>query len=154
MNDAMEVTVIIEDPAGSTVRHYRDERSGEWIEKPHPHSREPWPANYGYIPGTRNPSDGDELDILVLSTEPLETRSSVQVRPVGLLLRPDGDDKVIGVLTSDASFGDLTRFQDIPAGEIQSIEDWFSAWSQLGQWRDEAMARARIEKARNSQLEP
>jgi inorganic pyrophosphatase len=125
---------------------------GHWIEKPHPHSSEPWPASYGYIPETHNPADGDELDILVLATEPLETGSRVQARPVGLLLRPDGDDKVIGVLVGDPDFGDISRFQDIPSRETQSIEDWFAAWSQVGQWRDEAMAIARIKKAWESQM--
>jgi inorganic pyrophosphatase len=144
----MHLTVIIEDPAGSTVRHHWNPDSQTWIEAPHTHSSQPWPANYGYILDTRNPADDDELDILVLSTDPLETGSTVNVRGVGLLLRPDGDDKVIGVLIDDPLLGQITRFQEIPVEQIQAIEDWFAAWSQLGQWRDEVAAQARIERAR------
>ena len=143
----MEYRVVIEDPRGSTVRHHWDEESQIWVEKPHPHTSSPWPVNYGYLPDTWNPADQDALDVLVISTDPLETGSQVDVRVVGLLLRLDGDDKVLGILTSDPIFGGIARFQDVPAEQIQAIDDWFAEWSQIGQWRDEAGARARIEKA-------
>jgi inorganic pyrophosphatase len=143
----MEINVIIEDPRGSTVRHFWDAEQEVWVEKPHPHSETPWPASYGYIPGTWNDADEDELDVLVISTDPIETGSQVQVRAVGLLLRPDGDDKVLAILVDDPIFGGVNRFQNIPAEQIQMIEAWFAEWSQVGQWRDETGARARIQKA-------
>lgn len=143
----MQVSVIIEDPIDSTVRHYWNADSGTWIEKPHPYSTRPWPTNYGYILNTRNPADGDELDILVLSTDPLQTGQQVEVQAVGVLLRPDGDDKVLGVLLDDPLLGQLSRFQEVPAERVQAIDDWFSEWSQIGQWRDEIVAQARIHRA-------
>jgi inorganic pyrophosphatase len=97
----MEIVVVIEDPRGSTVRHHWDERTGRWIEKLHPHSATPWPANYGYIPGTFNPSDNDDLDVLVLSRDPLATGSEITVRVIGLLRRPDFYEKILGVLVGD-----------------------------------------------------
>jgi inorganic pyrophosphatase len=143
----MHLNVMIEDPAGSTVRHHWNVETGTWIEEPHPQSNSPWPANYGYILDTRNPADDDELDILVLSTDPLQTGQRVEVRAVGVLLRPDGDDKVLGVLLDDPLLGHVTRFQDVPAERVQAIDTWFSEWSQIGQWRDEVAARARIQRA-------
>jgi inorganic pyrophosphatase len=143
----MEYTVVIEDPRGSTLRHHWDENSRSWVERPHPHSNTPWPANYGYMPETWNPADEDALDVLVISTDPIETGSQVEIRVVGLLLRPDGDDKILGVLVSDPIFGSISRFQDVPSEQVLAIERWFAEWSQIGQWRDESSARARIEQA-------
>lgn len=143
----MQVSVMIEDPDGSTIRHHWNSESGTWIEKPHPYSSRPWPANYGYILNTRNPADNDELDILVLSTDPLQTGQKVEVQAIGVLLRPDGDDKVLGVLIDDPLLGQFSRFQDVPSQRVQAIDDWFSEWSQIGQWRDEIVARSRIQRA-------
>jgi inorganic pyrophosphatase len=143
----MEIDVIIEDPEGSTVRNYWDKVEERWVVKPHPHSDNPWPANYGNIPGTFNSADNNELDVLVLSTSPLATGSEVRVRAVGLLMRPDGDDKVIGILVDDPEYGQIQRFNEVPAREIEAIEQWFATWSQVGQWRDEHVARQRIHRA-------
>lgn len=143
----MELGAVIEDPRGSTVRHRWNEDDQRWTERAHDHSSEPWPANYGYLPDTWNPADEDSLDVLVISTDPLETGSQVPIRAVGVLIRPDGDDKVLGILIDDPIFGGIARFQDVPAEQIQAIEDWFASWSEVGEWRDEAGARDRIEQA-------
>jgi inorganic pyrophosphatase len=143
----MNIEVVVEDPRGSTLRHFWDEHQERWIEKPHPHSQTPWPANYGYVLGTRNEADNDELDALIISTDPIETGTTISGRAVGLLLRPDGDDKILAIPVEDPIFGVVERFDQIPAEQIQSIEAWFAEWSQIGQWRDENGARARIQKA-------
>lgn len=145
----VEIDVIIEDPRGSTVRHHLDESSGRWTEKRHPRATEPWPVNYGYIPGTHNPVDNDDLDIMVLSREPLLTGAEVRVRAVGLLERPDGDDKILGVLTDDPDFGSAGQLSEIPGASIRAIEDWFAAWSEVGEWRDADAAIGRILAGRN-----
>jgi inorganic pyrophosphatase len=144
----MEIVVVIEDPRGSTVRHHWDERTGRWIEKLHPHSATPWPANYGYIPGTFNPSDNDDLDVLVLSRDPLATGSEITVRVIGLLRRPDGDDKILGVLVGDPEYGDTTSLNDVPVEIIRDIEAWFREWSEVGEWADPRAAEERIHNAR------
>lgn len=144
----MEIAAIIEDPRGSTVRHHWDPGQERWTAKPHPRTAEPWPASYGYLPGTWNPADEDDLDVLVLARDPLETGSQVTIRAVGLLRRPDGDDKILGVLVGDTAYGHIERLQDVPDAEIAAIEGWFSTWSEVGEWHDETVARGRIEEAR------
>lgn len=146
----MDIDVIIEDPRGSTVRHFWDENQEQWVEKPHPHSQTPWPANYGYISGTWNDVDDDELDALVISTDPIETGSQIQARAIGVLMRPDGDDKILAIPVDDPIFGQVQRFEDVPAEQIQMIESWFIEWGDLGQWRNEDDARARIQAAQQS----
>jgi hypothetical protein len=74
---------VIEDPAGSTVRHVYDPVIGQWRTYRHPAAVSPWPANYGYLPGTYNPSDDDALDVIVLSRDPLPTGTRLLVRQWG-----------------------------------------------------------------------
>lgn len=144
----MEVHVVIEDPRGSTVRHHWDDQQARWVTKPHPFSSEPWPASYGYIPGTWNPTDDDDLDVLVLSRDPLDTGTEARVRAVGLLRRPDGDDKILGVVVDDPDYGSIQRFNDVPADQIAAIEQWFRTWSDVGKWDDERAAVEQIDHAR------
>jgi inorganic pyrophosphatase len=144
----MEIDVVIEDPRGSTVRHHWDTETQRWIVKAHPRSIDPWPANYGYVPGTYTAADDDDLDVLVLSRDPIGTGAEVRVLPVGVLWRPDGDNKILGVLVGDPDFGSITRLAEVPDSEIRAIEDWFAAWSDVGEWGSGDAARQRIEQAR------
>ncbi len=144
----MDIVAVIEDPRGSTIRHHWDPVSEQWVARAHPHSAEPWPASYGYIPGTWNSADNGELDVLVLAETPLETGDSVRVRPVGLLQRPDGDDKVLAVMIDDPRYGSVTRLDEVPRGEIDAIVAWFANWSEVGSWQNECGAIDRISASR------
>ena len=57
------------------------------------------PTNYGFIPQTLD-EDGDELDALILTDDPLPTGVLIKARVLGVLRFVDGgevDDKVIAV---------------------------------------------------------
>jgi len=78
------------------------------------------PANYGFIPGTRD-EDGDELDTLVISPEPIPTGVVVEAKIIGLLdFQDDGekDHKIICVPTDDRDSGN----------RIKSLEDLGEQW--------------------------
>ncbi|MDW7981648.1 MAG: inorganic diphosphatase [Thermomicrobium sp.] len=139
---------MIEDPAGSTVRHVYDAESETWRTFRHPLARRPWPANYGFLLRTYNPSDGDALDVIVLASEPLPTGTRLRVRPVGLLRRANGDDKVLAVACSDRRYGACRRLTDLPATEIQDILAWFASWEAVPALADEAAAWAAVAEAR------
>lgn len=142
---------VIEDPAGSLVRHMYDPASGTWRTFPHPHARRPWPANYGYLVGTYNPSDDDALDVIVLAGEPLPTGTRVTVRPVGLLRRASGDDKIVAVRCDDPRYGSVRRLAEVPAEDLDRILGWFADWEQPPpELADEQAAWATIEAARCS----
>ncbi|MCX2726938.1 inorganic diphosphatase [Thermomicrobium sp. 4228-Ro] len=142
---------MIEDPAGSLVRHMYDPASGTWRTFPHPHARRPWPANYGYLVGTYNPSDDDALDVIVLAGEPLPTGTRVTVRPVGLLRRASGDDKIVAVRCDDPRYGSVRRLAEVPAEDLDRILGWFADWEQPPpELADEQAAWATIEAARCS----
>ncbi len=62
-----------------------------------------FPVNYGFIPKTLAP-DGDDLDIFVFSSSPINAPSIVSVQIVGVLEMTDKgerDDKVIAFMKGD-----------------------------------------------------
>lgn len=72
------------------------------------------PCNYGFIPGTLD-EDGDELDTLVVSPEPLPTGLLLKARVIGILnFIDDGeaDHKVVLVPADDRNNGDSIRSLD------------------------------------------
>ncbi len=140
---------MIEDPKGSTERHVWDEATAQWTAYQFLHTSEPWPAHYGYIPGTRNPADGDALDVLLLSSASLRTGDTIAARAVGVLLRPDGDHKILSIALDDPNLVHVSRFSEVPSGELRSIESWFRTWSNPPEWDDEVRARAMIASFRD-----
>ncbi len=80
------------------------------------------PCNYGFIPGTLD-EDGDELDTLVVSPEPLPTGLLLEARIVGILNFDDGgeaDHKVVCVPATNYNDGDA----------IKSLEDLGARWQE------------------------
>ncbi len=82
------------------------------------------PVHYGYIPGTLNVSDGDEVDVLVLSGAELRVGQEVEIKPIAIIMREDGDDKVVAV---DGSKRNLEQWwEDVAISERELIEKFFS----------------------------
>jgi inorganic pyrophosphatase len=75
------------------------------------------PTNYGFIPRTLD-EDGDELDALIVTSEPLPTGIFLEARIVGVMkFEDDGevDDKIIVVPADDRDQGDwLQTIDDDP----------------------------------------
>ena len=135
---------VVEDPRGSTRRHTWDPAGQTWHEWRHPRARSPWPVNYGFLLGTRNLSDGEALDVMILSTTALGTGTRLPVRVIGLLPRPDGDHKVLAVAVADPEYGDLRRLAEVPADDLAAIERWFREWTTIGAWGEAQAAEAAV----------
>lgn len=80
------------------------------------------PVHYGYISGTFNVSDGDEIDVLILSYVDLRVGQEIEVDPIAMIMREDGDDKVVAV---DGSRKYLSKWGDVEAFERDLIEKFF-----------------------------
>ncbi len=81
------------------------------------------PVNYGFIPATLD-DDGDELDVLLVTEEPLPTGLAVEATVIGVLeFEDDGemDHKVICVPSDNRNTGD----------SIQSLDDLGERWQQM-----------------------
>ena len=121
----MQYIATIEIPKGSDRRiHMSFDKSG-FIDlgpiKEHvPINEGVMPVNYGYIDGTVNKYEGDEIDVVVFSKNAYITGSKVEIEILGILTREDGDHKVIARDDSEAD----SVFQKLPEVDRQLIMDY------------------------------
>jgi len=120
--------VIIEMPKGDDRRrHFKFDKTGFIdlgpIKEIIPINNGLMPISYGYIPNTLNVDEGDEIDVLILSNNILEVAQEVEVEPIALIVRDDGDNKVVAI---DNSIFDIKEWKDIPENERELIEQFFS----------------------------
>lgn len=92
------------------------------------------PTNYGFIPQTLD-EDGDELDVLLVTDEPLPTGVFLEARILGVMKFTDDDevdDKIIAVPADDRNTGNsITSIEDIPKRLIEQIEFHFNHYKDL-----------------------
>lgn len=92
------------------------------------------PCNYGFIPGTLD-DDGDELDTLIITEEPLPNGVVVSATVIGVLEFEDGgemDHKVICVPADDRDSGDrILSLSDLGEQLQKQIEHHFSHYKDL-----------------------
>ncbi len=155
-----EIVAVIEISQGSFTKYEIDPASGIVAVDRFQSMPVVYPANYGVITSSLA-GDGDNLDILVLSREPIVPGALIQVRPVGVLKMLDGgeeDDKVIAVPTSkvDPTYDSIQSIADLPPIEVQRIEAFFRVYKQLPEgrkaieldgFRDAADAKVLIKEA-------
>jgi inorganic pyrophosphatase len=125
--------VVVEVPGGSRNKYETDPETGELFLDRTLFTATRYPADYGYFPETLA-DDGDELDALVLVSEPTFPGCRVRVRPVGVLLMRDekGEDaKVVCVALNDPEFGEMTALEDITRLRRAEIEHFFAIYKEL-----------------------
>jgi inorganic pyrophosphatase len=93
----------------------------------------PYPCDYGFVPQTLW-EDGDALDVIVLTTFPLQTGIMVKVRPVAVMEMIDGgesDYKVICVPVKDKRFDDIKDLADINKHTLKELQNFFETYKML-----------------------
>ena len=91
------------------------------------------PTNYGFIPQTLD-EDGDELDTLVVTAEPLPMGAVVEGRVIGMLdFEDDGenDHKIIIVPMDDRHYGKITDYKELGEQAKKQIEHHFAHYKDL-----------------------
>lgn len=129
-----ELTVVVEIPAGSNHKIEWDRKVGVMrLDRVEP-AIFAKPTNYGFIPQTLD-EDGDELDVLLVTDQPLTTGLVVTARILGVMKFVDDDevdDKIIAVPMDDRNNGDaIQSLEDLPAQLIKQIEFHFSRYKDL-----------------------
>ncbi len=92
-----------------------------------------YPANYGFIPRTLG-GDGDPLDVLVLTSEPLLPGVLVDSKPIGMIVMVDDgeqDEKIIAVAKKDPFFKDVKSMDDLPKHIFDEMEHFFKRYKEL-----------------------
>ena len=125
-----EINVVIEIPTGSNHKIEWDRKNACFmLDRVEPMAFAK-PTNYGFIPQTLD-EDGDELDVLMVTDQPLTTGIYTKARILGV---DDGevDDKIIAVVDDDRNNGDaIQSLEDLPAQLIKQIEFHFNHYKDL-----------------------
>ena len=129
-----EVNTVIEIPKWSTLKVEWDrERACFMLDRVEP-SIFAKPCNYGFIPQTLD-DDGDELDTLVLTNEPIPTGVWLKAKVIGVLnFEDDGDMdyKIVCVPEDDRNTDDaINSFDDLHPRWKQKIEHHFLHYKDL-----------------------
>ncbi|MDD5556226.1 MAG: inorganic diphosphatase [bacterium] len=127
------VEVVVEIPKGSRNKYEFDRRTGEIRLDRVLFSSVHYPADYGFIPGTRA-ADGDTLDALVIVEEPTFPGCRVRVRPIGVLIMRDDkgvDEKILGVPVADPRFDGINDIGDLRRHWLREIENFFDTYKVL-----------------------
>ena len=92
------------------------------------------PTNYGFIPQTLD-EDGDELDALVITSEPLPTGIFLEAKIIGVMkFEDDGevDDKIVFVPADERNNGNaINTLEDLPKQLLNQIEFHFNHYKDL-----------------------
>lgn len=150
-----EVKVLIEIPAGSSVKYELDEETGEMtVDRLMPTAMS-YPVNYGLIDETAG-EDGDALDALVFISQPVVPGVVIKCKIIGLLEMEDEegvDHKLVCVPAKtkiDPICGAWTTLADVPEAKKREIKHFFEhykdleegKWVKLKDWKDATAAEA------------
>ena len=152
------VNVVVEIPAGSNHKiEWNREVSAMMLDRVEP-SIFAKPTNYGFIPQTLD-EDGDELDVLLVTDQPMTTGIFLEARILGVMkFTDDGevDDKIVAVPADDRENGDVYKtLEDLPKQLIKQIEFHFNHYKDLkkpgttsvDKWGDIAEAKEVVKEA-------
>lgn len=132
--DGSYVNTVIEIPKGSMMKVEWDRKKGYFVLDRVEPGIFAKPVNYGFIPGTLD-EDGDELDTLVVTDEPLPMGVVVEEATViGVLnFEDDGemDHKVILVPSDDRHAGNRTHYEELGEKWAAQIEHHFNHYKDL-----------------------
>lgn len=149
------VNTVVEIPEGSRLKVEWDrERAAFMLDRVEP-AIFAKPCNYGFIPQTLD-DDGDELDTLIVCSEPIPMGVWLEAKIVGVLnFQDDGeaDHKVVVVPADDRDTGDsINSLDDLGDRWKQKIEHHFTHYKDLKKpgstvvegWGDAEAAKAII----------
>src|SRR5262245_37056627 len=125
--------VVIEIPKGSKNKYELDKETGLLKLDRVLHSAVHYPADYGFIPRTYC-DDGDPLDALVLSQEPVYPLTLVEARAIGVMRMRDEkgiDDKIVAVSVHDPAFAGYTDKTQLPAHLLLELQRFFQDYKAL-----------------------
>lgn len=129
--------VIIETPRGSRNKYKYNEETGRMkFSKVLPEGMM-FPYDFGFIPATKA-KDGDPLDVLVLSDEPMFPGCEIQCRIVGVLKatqRENGkenrNDRLIAVAEGSVLYAGVHQLSDLEPAVLKQIEQFFTNYQKV-----------------------
>lgn len=136
MSDSKVLDILIEIPANSSIKYEVDEDTGRiYVDRfvPTPMA---YPENYGMIAGTAG-KDGDALDALVLTSQPIAPGIWIKAKVIGMLEMEDEegiDHKLLCVPAKakiDFMCGTWEDIKDVPPYRLDRIKHFFEHYKDL-----------------------
>ncbi len=127
------IDALIEIPLGSKNKYERDKKTGHIKLDRVLYAAMIYPAEYGVVENTLAP-DGDELDILVICSDPTFPGCVVPARVLGYLEMIDNgklDYKLISVVDCDPRYADVQELEDLSPFTLKEIANFFSNYKVL-----------------------
>jgi inorganic pyrophosphatase len=150
------VNAVIEIPQGSRAKYEIDKESGLLKLDRIIYSSFYYPCNYGFIPQTYG-DDKDPLDILVITSQPVQAMCLMEAKVIGVMQMidsGDADDKIIAVANTDPSVRHYNNIEEIPQHFFDELRHFFEEYKKLenksvivNEFGDKATALASIEDA-------
>jgi inorganic pyrophosphatase len=152
--------ILVEIPAGSNIKYEQDEETGRvYVDRFVPTAMF-YPENYGSVEGAQG-KDGDLLDALVLTSQPIAPGMWIKARVIGMLEMEDEegiDHKLICVpekAKQDIVCGSWTELSDVPQSRLDRIKQFFEhykdlepgKWVKINSFVDKAAATKELEEA-------
>lgn len=155
-NAPRTVNAIIEIPQGSRCKYEIDKESGLLKLDRILYSSFYYPVNYGFIPQTYG-GDKDPLDILVITSLPVQALTLMEAKVIGVMQMVDSgdaDDKIIAVAANDPSVNYYNNIEELPKHFFDELRHFFEEYKHLEnktvaveEFKDKATALTIIQEA-------
>ena len=127
------VNAIIEIPQGSRCKYEIDKDSGLLKLDRVIYSSFYYPTNYGFIPQTYG-DDKDPLDILVITSLPVQALTLMEAKVMGVMQmvdQGDSDDKIIAVAANDPGVNHYNNLEELPKHFFDELRHFFEEYKKL-----------------------
>ena len=134
---SVPVEVVVETPRGSRNKYEIGSDGAVRFERRLPGAFA-FPADYGFVPGTRG-SDGEPLDAVVLLVEPALPGVRVRGRAIGVFWLRTGhgrEAKLVCVPDEDPAYREVQDLADLPAAQLAEIGHFFDSYRDLDPDKD------------------
>jgi inorganic pyrophosphatase len=127
------VNAIIEIPQGARAKYEIDKPSGLLKLDRVIYSSFYYPVNYGFIPQTYG-DDKDPLDILVITSLPVQPLCLMEAKVMGVMQMidsGDADDKIIAVAAKDPGVNHYSNIEELPKHFFEELRHFFEEYKKL-----------------------
>lgn len=124
---------VVEITKGSKLKYELDKETGLLVMDRILYTSTHYPANYGFIPRTLS-DDGDPMDVLILSSEPLLPMSLVRCYPIGVITMNDNgamDEKIIAIPFTDPTYNSYKSISELPKHIFDEMQHFFKVYKEL-----------------------
>jgi inorganic pyrophosphatase len=131
-----DINVVIEIPAYSKpVKYEMDKVTGALTVDRFMGTAMQYPCNYGYIPQSLS-GDGDPVDVLVITPDPVLGGAMVRCRPIGMLKMTDEsgeDNKVLAVPVQEltSAYNRIKTYEDVSLNRLEKMQHFFEHYKDL-----------------------